>query len=208
MTFKKFNQWLTGKDPKQMTQQWIVRLRMVERRLNRQGQKMKRDEGKMLKEVKSSMESGDMETARLFAKDVARSRRMRIGTQKLASRIKAINFKLQQAQAVQTIGSDLTGLVRALKGVNQTLKIPEIEQTVMRMEYEMEKLDMTSESLEDGFESITYGGEEEDQEVDKILGELSAARAATADIGLPTPDIRSKALQKDLDELERGEQEK
>ncbi|MHA2175463.1 MAG: Snf7 family protein, partial [Candidatus Hodarchaeales archaeon] len=109
------------------TRKWIVRLRMVEKRMMRQRKKLLKEEKKMLKEVEKSIEDGDMSTARLLAKDVAKNRNMARACQQMASRVKGIKFKLEQAAATQAIGKDLKGLVRTLHTMNTQLKIPQLE---------------------------------------------------------------------------------
>jgi hypothetical protein len=121
---------------------------------------------------------------------------------KLNSRIKTMTFKLEQATAVQSIGKDMVGLVRALRGVNETLRIPELTNIMGAMEMEMEKLDMTSETIDEGFEMADFS-EAEDEDVEKIIGEISAGQAAVADMGLPTPDIRSQELASELEKLKK-----
>jgi uncharacterized protein YigA (DUF484 family) len=92
-------------------QKWIINMRMVEKRLERQRRKMKKDEQKMMKEVKQAIENDDMQSAKLFAKDIARNRKMAHNLQRLRSQVKGIGYKLEQASAVKAIGGDLRGLV-------------------------------------------------------------------------------------------------
>jgi len=204
MVFDKFGNWLKGGGSgAQSTRKWIVRLRMVEKRMNRQRNKLIKEEKSMLKEVEKAIEQGDMTTARLMAKDVAKNRSMARGCQQMASRVKAIKFKLEQAAATQAIGKDLKGLVRTLHTMNTQLKIPQLEGVLQQMEIETERIDIATEALDEGFDMMTTGVEE-DEMVDKIIGELSASKAAAADFGLPSPDIRSQELQKELEKIKKG----
>jgi len=202
MTARKFGTWIRGGKSDVSPRKWVVRLRMIERRMERQRQKLKMEEKKGLKEVEKAVQAGDMDAAKLFARDVAKSRKMALGCMKLNSRIKTMTFKLEQATAVQSIGKDMVGLVRALRGVNETLRIPELTNIMGAMEMEMEKLDMTSETIDEGFEMADFS-EAEDEDVEKIIGEISAGQAAVADMGLPTPDIRSQELASELEKLKK-----
>jgi charged multivesicular body protein 3 len=202
MVFDKFGNWLKGGSSTQSTRKWIVRLRMVEKRMNRQRNKLIKEEKQVLKEVEKAIEEGDMTTARLMAKDVAKNRNMARGCQQMASRVKAIKFKLEQAAATQAIGKDLKGLVRTLHQMNTQLKIPQLEGVLQQMEVETERIDIATEALDEGFDMMT-SDVEEDAVVEKIIGEISAAKAASVDMGLPTPDIRSQELQKELEKLKK-----
>lgn len=204
MVFDKFGNWLRGGGSgAQSTRKWIVRLRMVEKRMNRQRKKLIKEEKSMMKEVEKAIEDGDMATARLLAKDVAKNRNMARGCQQMASRVKAIKFKLEQAAATQAIGKDLKGLVKTLHTMNTQLKIPQLEGVLQQMEIETERIDIATEALDDGFEMMT-SDIEEDEMVDKILGEISASKAAAVDFGLPSPDIRSQELQKELEKIKKS----
>jgi hypothetical protein len=204
MVFDRFGQWLKGGGGgTQTTRKWIVRLRMVEKRMLRQRKKLQKEEKHMLKEVEKSIEDGDMTTARLLAKDVAKNRHMAQACQQMASRVKGIKFKLEQAAATQAIGKDLKGLVRTLHTMNAQLKIPQLEGVLQQMEIETERIDVATEAMDEGFEMMT-SDVEEDEVVDKILGEISASKAAKLDFGLPSPDIRSQELQKELEKIKKS----
>ena len=182
---------------KQNLNRWIVNMRMVDKRLDRQRKKIQKDELKMKKEVKDALANDDIETARLFAKDIARSRKMAFNLQKLRSRVKTMVFKLEQASAVQQIGLDLRGLVKSLYMVNRQLAIPQMEQILFAMENEMENLNLTTETLEEGLDSMAFEGEEEDVEADKILEEFKATREAKTQATLASAD--SEGLSEDLE---------
>ncbi|MFW9778253.1 MAG: Snf7 family protein [Candidatus Heimdallarchaeota archaeon] len=204
MVFDKFGNWLKGGgNQAQATRKWIVRLRMVEKRMLRQRSKLIKEEKRMMKEVERSIEDGDVSTARLLAKDVAKNRAMARGCQQMASRVKGIKFKLEQAAATQAIGQDLKGLVRTLHSMNAQLRIPQLEGVLNQMEIETERIDLATEAMDEGFDLMT-SDVEEDEMVDKIIGEISASKAAAADFGLPSPDIRSQELQKELEKIKKS----
>ncbi|MHA1948145.1 MAG: Snf7 family protein [Candidatus Hodarchaeales archaeon] len=204
MVFDRFGQWLKGGGSgSQTTRKWIVRLRMVEKRMLRQRKKLQKEEKQMLKEVERAIEDGDMSTARLLAKDVAKNRHMAQACQQMASRVKGIKFKLEQAAATQAIGKDLKGLVKTLHTMNAQLKIPQLEGVLQQMEVETERIDIATDAMDEGFEIMT-SDVEEDEVVEKILGEISASKAAKVDFGLPSPDIRSQELQKELEKIKKN----
>ncbi|MFW9855470.1 MAG: Snf7 family protein [Candidatus Thorarchaeota archaeon] len=204
MVFDKFGNWLKGGgNEAQATRKWIVRLRMVEKRMLRQRSKLIKEEKRMMKEVERAIEDGDVSTARLLAKDVAKNRAMARGCQQMASRVKGIKFKLEQAAATQAIGQDLKGLVRTLHSMNAQLRIPQLEGVLNQMEIETERIDLATEAMDEGFDLMT-SDVEEDEMVDKIIGEISASKAAAADFGLPSPDIRSQELQKELEKIKKS----
>jgi hypothetical protein len=180
---------------------------MVEKRLDRQRKKMLKDELKMKKEVKDALEKDDLDTARLFAKDMARSRKMAFNLQKLKSRVKTMTFKLEQASAIQQIGMDLRGLVKSLYQVNRRLNVGGMEQLLFTMENEMENLNLTTETLEEGLDSISFEEEGEDEEANKILEEIKASRVAETASSLASgSDTLSSDIEERLKKL-KGEED-
>ena len=190
---------------KQNLNKYIINMRMVDKRLERQRRKMQRDEMKMMKEVKEALAKDDMDTARLFAKDIARNRKMAFNLQKLRSKVKTMVFKLEQASAIQQIGADLRGLVKSLYMVNRTLAMPQMENILFAMENEMENLNLTTETLDEGLDSAFETDETEDSEADKILEEMKASRVATTESSLASAgDNLSEDLEARLQRL-KGE---
>ena len=189
---------------KQNLNKWIVNMRMVDKRLEHQRKKIQRDEKKMMKEVKDALDKDDLETARLFAKDIARSRKMAYNLQKLRSKVKTMVFKLEQANAIQQIGQDLRGLVKSLYMVNRSLAIPQMENILFAMENEMENLNLTTETLDEGLDTA-FEEETDDEEANKILEEMKASRVATTESSLASAgDNLSEDLEARLQRL-KGE---
>ena len=87
--------------------------------------------------------------------------------------------------------------------MNAQLRIPQMERILQQMEIETDRVEVATDALDDSFEMMT-SDVEEDEVVEKILGELSASKAATADFGLPSPDIRSQELQKELEKIKKS----
>ncbi|MHA2363867.1 MAG: Snf7 family protein [Candidatus Hodarchaeales archaeon] len=201
-----------GRGKKNNLQRWIINMRMVDKRLDRQRRKIQKDEKKMMREIKNALAQDDMDTARLFAKDIARSRKMAFNLQKLRSRVKTMTFKLEQASAIQSIGMDLRGLVKSLHMVNRSIAIPQMEQLLFAMENEMENLNLTTETMEEGLEGIgdLGEGEETDSEADRILGEIVATRVATteSDLASASKDDLSEDLASRLQRLKGSDTDK
>ncbi|OLS27541.1 MAG: hypothetical protein HeimC3_03200 [Candidatus Heimdallarchaeota archaeon LC_3] len=183
-------------------QKWIINMRMVEKRLERQRRKMKKDEQKMMREVKQAIENDDMNGAKLFAKDIARNRKMAHNLQKLRSQVKGIGYKLEQASAVQTISGDLRGLVRTLGKINRQIAIPQMENILFAMENEIETLNLTTETLDEGLEAVGATDDDVgvDSEASQIIEEIQTAGAVKS--GLPVPaDSREKEINSRLEKL-------
>ena len=189
--------WLGGG---KSLQDLIINLKLTDRRLERQKKKLKNKERKMLREARSEIQQGNLENARSYATDAARYRRWAMGYSQLQSRINGLQFKLERSQAVGALAKDLKWVIGSLRTINAQIKAPELGRTINELEGALGEADISTEVMEDGLEG-TMAADVEDTEVDKIMIELGAERSVHAETGLPSPDIRSKELQKEIEKL-------
>jgi len=199
-----FGSWFKGGGGKKASpKKWAVKMRIVQRRMERQRMKLKKEESKMMKEVKEAVAKGDMEAARLYAKDVAKTRKMALGCQRLGSRVKTISNQLEQAGAIQSIGSDMKGLVKSLAAMNASMKIEGLDGILGEFEEQMGTLEFASETMDSAFDNISYS-ETEDADIDAILGEVSAGVTASTVGGLSKVDAKAQDLADELKKLKES----
>ncbi len=197
-----FFRWLTGgKSPRE----YITRLKITVRRLERQRKKIESQESSLKKRIADALKRGDMNSARMYAKDLVRNRNMALGYYRLTSRINGLIYKLERAHALQSFVGEIKGVARALRDINATLRIPDIDELVNDMERSIEGIDVSSEVMEEGLEGLTVE-ETDDAEVDKILGELGAEVGVSASTSLPTPSgVSTAELEEEIEKLKKEE---
>ncbi|MFW9995050.1 MAG: Snf7 family protein [Candidatus Odinarchaeota archaeon] len=200
-----FGSWFKGSggSGKQSAKKWAVKMRVLQRRMDRQQTKLKKDEQKQMKEVKDAVARGDMSAARLYAKDVAKTRKMALGCQRVSMRVKTISHQLEHASAIQSIGADMKGLVKSLAVMNRSLKIEGLDSVLGEFEEQMMNFDVADEQMESAFENIDFD-ETENTEVDNILNEVSAGVTASTVGGLSKVDAKAKDLADELKKLKES----
>ncbi|MBK5114233.1 MAG: Snf7 family protein [Candidatus Heimdallarchaeota archaeon] len=197
MVFGKFVRWLGGG---KSTRDYIIDLKMVNKRLARSSKKLETDEQKLQRKTRDAMRRGLMDQARLYASNVARNRKWVYSYTRLTTRIEGIIFRLEQADSVQQLASELKGMAGALREVNASLNAPEISALVEDLENSFEGIEMTTDMMDEDFESM-MSLDVDETEVDKIMGEIGTEIGLGAETGLPTPDIRSTELAKEIEKL-------
>ncbi len=197
MVFGKFVRWLGGG---KSTRDYIIDLKMVNKRLLRSSKKLETDEKKIQRKTRDAMKRGLMDQARLYASNVARNRKWVYSYTRLTTRIEGIIFRLEQADSVQQLASELKGMAGALREVNASLNAPEISALVEDLENSFEGIEMTTDMMDEDFESM-MSLDVDETEVDKIMGEIGTEIGLGAETGLPTPDIRSTELAKEIEKL-------
>ncbi|MEA2071841.1 MAG: Snf7 family protein [Asgard group archaeon] len=199
MVFGKFIRWLGGG---KSTRDYIIDLKMVNKRLERSAKKLEKDEAKLQRKTREAMRKGLMDQARLYASNVARNRKWVYSYTRLTTRIEGIIFRLEQADSVQQLAGELKGMVGALRQINANLNAPEISALVNDLERSFEGIEMTTDMMDDDFESM-MSLDVDETEVDKIMGEIGTEIGVGAETGLPTPDIRSDELAREIEELRK-----
>lgn len=154
------------------------------------------------------MRKGDVDGARQYATDMVRSRKWALGYQKLASRINGLVFKLERADAAQSLGKEMYSVAQSLRVANMNLNIPDIDRLVVDIESQMDKVDMSTESLEDGLDGLLVGDTDTD-EIDHILAQTAAEVGIDTTGILPTPSgqqvVPTSDLEDEIQKLRRQE---
>ena len=177
----------------------ILSLKLTTRRLQRSQKKLEIEERKLKKKVQSAIRKGDVDSARQYATDMIRSQKWALGYQKLTSRINGLVFKLEQADAAQTLGREMLSIAHSLRLANETLRIPDIDNVISQIEHEMDNVDMSVETLEDGLDQLLVGDTDTD-EVDLILAKTAAEVGVDTKGLLPTPSAEKIEGVSDLED--------
>ncbi|GAI07436.1 unnamed protein product, partial [marine sediment metagenome] len=146
MVFGKFVRWLGGG---KNTRDYIIDLKMVNKRLARSSKKLETDEKKLQRKTRDAMKRGLMDQARLYASNVARNRKWVYSYTRLTTRIEGIIFRLEQADSVQQLAGELKGMAGALREVNASLNAPEISALVEDLENSFEGIEMTTDMMDE-----------------------------------------------------------
>lgn len=198
--------WLVGGSKGQRgNRDHILNLKVVGRRLTRSKRKLENQEKQTERKIKEAMRKGDMEAARMYAKDKVRSRKWARGYQSLVSKIDGLLFKLERADAMQSIAGEMRGVTNALMAANASLNLPEIDNLVGDMQYALDGIEDTSDVMEDSMDQI-FEADTDEIEVDKLLQEYGTEIGLSAEEGLPMPSSQSSELEAEIAELRKEEE--
>ena len=199
-----FLSWLTSGGKKKSARDHIIKLKLVSRRLEKSKRKLELQQRKTESRIRQALAKGDIESARMYATDLARSRKWARGYQALISKIDGLVFKLERADAIQSIATEMAGVAEALREVNEQLNLPEIQAVVNDMEGALEGIELKSEDMEEKIDDL-FITDTDASEVDSILEEYGLEVGVTAETGLPTPATTETVtdLEKEIEELKK-----
>lgn len=197
--------WLVGGNSKKSQRDHILNLKVVGRRLERSKRKLENQQRQTEKKVRQAIQKGDMESARMYAKDVVRSKKWALGYQSLVSKIDGLIFKLERADAVQSIAGEMKGVAGALREANAQLNLPEIDNVVNDMNQALEGIEDKSDIMEDSVDQL-FEMDTDETEVDSLLQEYGADIGVSVSTELPTPSSTTSELEKEIEALRKEEE--
>ncbi|KAG8194898.1 hypothetical protein JTE90_029189 [Oedothorax gibbosus] len=173
----------TTKDPKDQVKEWTSTLRKQGYQLERQIKAIQREEMKVKKSLTDAAKKGDHDVCKILAKEIIRARKSinRIHTTK--AQINSVQMSMNHQLATLRVAGSVEKSTEVMKSMQNLVKMPEVAKTMQEMSKEMMKAGIIEEMMEDTFEGL--GDEEEleeeaQEEVDKVLWELTAGQLGTA----------------------------
>ncbi|KAJ3085687.1 Charged multivesicular body protein 3 [Quaeritorhiza haematococci] len=194
--------------PDEQVRKWRTTIRAQERELDKQIRGIQTEEMKVRRSLKQAATRSDTATAKLLAKEIVRGRKTvtRLHTSK--AQLNSMILQLQQQLATMKVAGSLQKSTEIMKIVNGLIKLPEISSVMQSMAQEMMKAGIIDEMIQD---TIELGDDEEledeaDEEVDKVLLELTNGRLGTAGpVGAPLEDEKEEEVepQTQMEDMEK-----
>ena len=194
-------------DPKEQVNDWCKKLRKESNQIERQINGIKREEAKVTKSLKDAAKKGDKDVCLVLAKEVVHSRKAVNKLYCAKANINSVQMQMKGQLATIKVAGCLQKSTEVMKTMQQLVRLPEIQKTMMEMSREMMKAGIIEEMLEDTMETVTESEdleEEAQQEVDKILFELTTGKLGAAPSvvkeTLPTPAAASSQREEESEE--------
>jgi len=170
-------------DPKEKVREWCSQLRKETSQLDRQIRSIQREEEKVKKTLKEAAKKGDKDVCMILAKEVVNSRKAINKIHASKAHINSVSMQMKNQQATLRIAGALQKSTEVMKAMQQLIKVPEVAATMRDMSKEMMKAGIIEEMLEDTMEGLEDSEELEEaaqEEVDKVLWEITAGQLGTA----------------------------
>lgn len=158
--------------PEEVVRKWQRELRKEERNIERSIRDLDREEQKVKLEIKQAAKRGDQKTARILAKQIVQSRRAKERMYKSKAELHSISLALTHQLATMKVSGALAKSAAVMQSMNNAIKLPAIQQTMMAMGREMEKMGLIEEFMDDALELDEDEEDEAQEEVDKVLDSI------------------------------------
>lgn len=169
--------WLFGsrKTPQEMLRQHQRALTKAIRELDRERVKLEQQEKKLIADIKKSAKQNQIGACKIMAKDLVRTRKYVQKFHQMKAQLQAVSLRIQTMKSTQSMTEAMQGVSKAMRKINQSVNLPQIQKVLMDFERESEMMDMKEEVMSDTVDGImeSDGDEEESDEiVQQILDEI------------------------------------
>ncbi|PAV56794.1 hypothetical protein WR25_07168 [Diploscapter pachys] len=159
------------KTPAEMLRQNQRALNKAIRELDREKQRMEVQEKKVIAEIKKMAKQNQMDSVKVMAKDLVRTRRYIKKFIMMKANIQAVSLKVQTLKSQDAMAQAMKGVTRAMQSMNKQLNLPQIQKIMMEFEKQSEIMDMKEEIMGDAIDDA-LGDPEDDAESDQIVNQV------------------------------------
>jgi len=141
------------------------------RELDREKAKMEQQEKKIIADIKKMAKQGQMESVKIMAKDLVRTRRQCKKFMVMRANIQAVSLKIQTLKSQNAMAMAMKDVTKAMQRMNKQMKLPEIQKIMMEFEKQTEIMDMKEEMMSDAIDDA-MGDEDDEEESDAIVTQV------------------------------------
>ncbi|KAI7804519.1 charged multivesicular body protein 3 [Triplophysa rosa] len=202
------------KPPKDLINEWSLKIRKEMRVIDRQIRDIQREEEKVKRSIKDAAKKGQKDVCIILAKEIIQSKKAINKLYASKAQMNSVLLSMKNQLAVLRVAGALQKSTEVMKAMQSLVKIPEIQATMRELSKEMMKAGIIEEMLED-----TLGGMEDEEEmeeaaeaeVDKILFEITAGALGKAPSkvtdALPDPGLDGATAPSEEEEEEEDIEE-
>ncbi|PAA65180.1 hypothetical protein BOX15_Mlig033068g1, partial [Macrostomum lignano] len=163
----------------------LFNLKFAAKDLERNAKKCEKDEKVEKNKLKTAIQKGNMEGAKIHAENSIRQKNQALNYRRMASRIDAVAARVQTAVTTKQVTKSMAGVVKGMEAAMKSMNLEQISQLMDRFEREFENLDVQSQVME-GTMCNTSTLTAPEGEVNMLMQE--AADEAGIEIKMQLPD--------------------
>ncbi|RZF41902.1 hypothetical protein LSTR_LSTR005670 [Laodelphax striatellus] len=170
-------EWLFGRriTPEEMLRNNQRALNRAMRDLDRERARMEQQEKKIIADIKKMAKEGQMDSVKIMAKDLVRTRKYVKKFMLMKANVQAVSLKIQTLRSQNAMAQAMKGVTKAMQNMNRQMNLPQIQRILQEFEKQSEMMDMKEEVMNDAIDdAMEDEGDEEESEavVAQVLDEL------------------------------------
>ncbi|SSD62140.1 probable DOA4-independent degradation protein 4 [Saccharomycodes ludwigii] len=168
--------WIFGK---QVTPQERLRknqraLDRTQRELEREKIKLQNQEKKLTSDIKKSAKLGQINAAKIQARDLVRTKKYIDKFDMMQTRLQAITLRIQAVRSTDQMASSMREATGLLSLMNRSLNLPQLQRITMEFEKQNDIMDQRQEMIDESIDDVMDADEldEEEEEADEIVNKV------------------------------------
>lgn len=136
---------------------------------------MEAQESKLKAQIKKTAKSGQIEAARMLARDLVRTRSHVTRMYQMRTQMQSVSMQLTAMRTNEAMANAMGNVVMIMAKINQTMNLPGMQNVMMQFEMEHGKMEMTQEMMDDAMADTLAGADEEaqtDDVINQVMDEL------------------------------------
>merc|ERR1711871_1053335 len=161
------------KTPAERMREYKRTIQRAQRELDRERNTLMNEEKKLIVEIKKMAKAGHMDSVKLMARDLVRTRQQIKKFYRMGSQLKSVQLQLQTLKAEDTMSRSLVGITNAMADMNSQLNVPAMQQVLREFERQNEKAGMVGELMSETLDGVMEGDDDSDEEA-AVVGQVMA----------------------------------
>mmetsp|Transcript_1178 Transcript_1178/g.3790 ORF Transcript_1178/g.3790 Transcript_1178/m.3790 type:complete len:224 (-) Transcript_1178:99-770(-) len=162
-----------GKPPAERIKEYNRQIKKSVREIDRERTALERQEKKLLVDIKKAAKDGQMDSAKIMAKDLVRTRGYIKKMFKMKAHMEAVSLRLQTMSSSAQMAQCMKGVTKVMGKMNAKMSSASIQKIMMEFEKQNEMMGMKEEMMGDAMDDA-FADEEDSEEEDSILGSVLA----------------------------------
>jgi len=182
----------------------MINLRITSKQMQRASKKSEKSEKQAIEKLKKAIQQGNQEGAKIYGQDAIREKNQALNYLRMASRIDAVQSRIETAVRMNQITGSMEGVVQGMSKGMASMDVEKISKTMDKFESQFEDLDVKSQFMEGAMNATTATSTPSDQVDDLIMMvadknnlELGAAFTDIGPVGESTPATEKPAAEGD-----------
>mmetsp|Transcript_4147 Transcript_4147/g.10051 ORF Transcript_4147/g.10051 Transcript_4147/m.10051 type:complete len:213 (+) Transcript_4147:244-882(+) len=161
-----------GKSKEDQLLDQIFNLKFTAKQLVRTAAKCDKEEKQLKSKVKTAIEKGNIEGAKIHATDSIRKKNEQLNMMKLASRLDGVVSRLETQAKMNMVNKNMAGIVKSLEHSLNNLNLEQVSTNMDMFERQFENLDVQTEFVEQAM-SNTTAHTTPAEEVNRLMQEVA-----------------------------------
>lgn len=145
------------------------------RDLEREKGRMEQQEVKLVNEIRKNAKSNQMDSVKIMAKDLVRTKSQVKKFNIMKANLQAISLKTATLKSQNSMAQAMRGVTQGLVRMNRQMNLPQIQRIIQEFQKQTDMVDMKEEMINDVMDDVfeeDTDEQESDQIVNQVLDEL------------------------------------